>query len=114
MPCDGRETPPKVVLFFPPGPPSSSRMHYVVKSGRSAVMRGMLKRTTMRASTVVAPHAQPSRVSNDLAFFLPCFHTVLSLRRCSSVADCWRSRPAMSRCRVKQFRVCCAQWVGAW
>jgi hypothetical protein len=48
-------------------------MHYVVKSGRSAAMRGMLMRKTVRANTVVAPHAQPSGISNDLAFFLPCF-----------------------------------------
>jgi hypothetical protein len=63
----------KVVLFFPPGPSPSFRMHYVVKSGRSAAMRGALKRKTACPSIVVAPDAQLNGVSNDPAFCLPYF-----------------------------------------
>ena len=97
MPLDRRRKPRQKGSFIFP---SRSfvvlfRMHYVVKSGRSAAMRGALKRKTACPNTVIAPYAaQPSSVSNDMAFF-PLLHTVLSLRRCSSVASCWRSRPAI-------------------
>lgn len=49
-------------------------MHYVVKSGHFAAMRGALKRKTVCPSIVVAPRAQLSGVSNDRAFFFLVSH----------------------------------------